>query len=173
MTLTATVTHRPRITRWSARVYTDADRDQVLAWFAEPDFYYRSAQPDTLPEWEVLDLVGEDDCRVLLADEEPIGLYALEPIGAGHSAHYQLHLRLRAGEPISVWQSAFDEVVRAARWDRELIRLAVLVGEFDPLGLEVVRSLGLTDEGTLEAITVHNGSRHGYAFYSRIWEPQS
>jgi hypothetical protein len=157
---------------WSGRPFTARDRDAVLGFFTEPDFYFRTAQPDTRPEWEVLELLG-DDTRVLLADGEPVGLWAWDGIGSDHGCHYQLHLRLHAAAPPQWWRSAFDEAVRALRWRRELVRLAWLAGEFDERGLEVARSLGLTEEGTLGDVTVHEGRRYGYVFFSRIWTPTS
>lgn len=155
---------------WTARPYADDDRADVLRWFTEPDFFYRTAQPDTRPEWEVMDLVG-DDTRVLLADGHPVGLVALEGIGPVHGCHFQLHLRLRADVPDRWWSSAFEEVVRAARWRREVIRLSMLVGDFDSHGMEIAGTLDLSYEGTLPGITVHDGQRYGYAYFSHVWPP--
>lgn len=170
MTQTATLTAGTGAPCWSARAFTDADRDTVLALFSEPDFYYRTAEPDTRPEWEVLDLVG-DDSRVLFADGEPVGLYSVEGIGSDHGCHYLLHLRLTGSASLSWWQSAYREVVRGLRWRVEVIRLALMIGEFDERGLEVARSLGLTEEGTLAEVVVHGGRRSGYVYFSQIWTP--
>ncbi|HEX6498610.1 MAG TPA: hypothetical protein VF054_06210 [Micromonosporaceae bacterium] len=160
------------VPHWSARRYTDADRDTVLALFAEPDFYYRTAEPDTRPEWEILDLVGSDT-RVLSADGEPVGLFAAEGLGSEHGCHYLLHLRLTGSAPLSWWRSAYREVVRGLRWRVEVVRLAMMIGEFDERGLEVARSLGLTEEGTLADVVLHGGRRSGYVYFSQIWTPSS
>ena len=157
---------------WSARAYGDRDREAVLEMFTEPDFYYRTAQPDTRPEWEILDLLAEDT-RVLLAHGEPVGLYALENEGSDHGCHYRLDLRLHAAAPPAWWRGAFAEVVRATRWRREVVRLALRVAEFDQRGLAITRSLGLTEEGVLTDTTIHEGRRYGYVFFSRVWTPAS
>jgi hypothetical protein len=153
---------------WSARACSDSDYDDVLAFFSEPDFFFRTAEPDTRSEWEIRKLVGADT-RLLLADDEPAGLYALEGFGGEHGCHYQVHLRLRAAAPNAWWHSAFEEIVRALTWKKELVRLAVQVGEFDGRGLAFARSLGLTEEGTLASVVRHGGQRYGYVFFARIW----
>ncbi len=158
--------------RWSARPYSGGDRDAVLALFAEPDFFYRTAQPDTRPEWEILDLLGEDS-HLLIANGALVGLYALEGAGGEHGCHFRLELRLRSGAALSWWLSAYREVVRAVRWRRELVRLTMQIGEFDEPGLRFARSLGLTEEGTLGDITIHEGRRRGYVYFSQIWTPTS
>ena len=157
---------------WSARAYGDQDREAVLRMFTEPDFYYRTAQPDTRPEWEILELLA-DDTRVLLADGEPVGLYSLENEGSDHGCHFRLNLRLHAAAPSAWWRAAFDEVVRATLWRREVVRLALRVGEFDQRALAIARSLGLTEEGVLADTTLHEGRRYGYVFFSRLWTPTS
>ena len=45
---------------WSARACSDSDYDDVLAFFSEPDFFFRTAEPDTRSEWEIRKLVGAD-----------------------------------------------------------------------------------------------------------------
>jgi hypothetical protein len=155
---------------WSSRPYTDADRAAVLELFTEPDFFYRTAHPDTRAQWEILELVGADT-RLLSANGALAGLYAVEPAGADHACHQQLHLRLRASAPDAWWPAAYTEIVRALRWNGELIRLAMQIGEFDPRGLRAARAIGLTEEGTLANLCVRGGRRHGFVFYSQIWEP--
>jgi hypothetical protein len=167
--MTATAT---RIPKWSSRAFSDRDRDAVLALFTESDFYFRTGRPDTRPEREVIDLLG-DDSQVLLADGEPVGLYAVEPVGSDHGCHYLLHLRLRAAAPLSWWTAAYDEVVRATRWRREVVRLAATFHEFDEPGLRFARALGLTEEGTLAGVEAHGGQRSGHVFFSQIWTPTS
>jgi hypothetical protein len=162
----------PAALRWSARPVTDADHDAVLALFTEPDFYFRTTRPDTRPEWEVLALLDEDT-RLLCADGVPVGLYALEPMGGDHACHYVLHLRLSAALRADAWVSAYDEIVRGLRWQREVVRLAVLTGEFDDRGLAAARLAGFTEEGVLTGHVVHDGHRRGSVFLSRIWEPTS
>jgi hypothetical protein len=153
---------------WSARAYSHSDSGDVLAFFAEPDFFFRTAEPDTRPEWEIRKLLGEDT-RLLLADGEPAGLYALEGVGSESGCHYQLHLRLQAAAPGAWWHSAFTEIVRAHAWQQELVRLTVRVGEFDGRGLDFARSAGLTEEGTLAGVVRHAGQRYGYVSFARIW----
>lgn len=156
--------------RWSCRVPAEADRSQVLALFTEPDFYYRTDQPATRPEWEIWDLLG-DDTRLLLADGWLAGLFAVEAAGPPHVCHYLLHLRLRAAAPLAWWASAGAEVIRAARWRREVIRLAIRFPEFDTRGLAAAQAMGLAGEGTLPEVTVHDGQRRGRVFFARTWEP--
>ncbi|WP_320065737.1 hypothetical protein [Micromonospora sp. RTGN7] len=172
MTLTATPLDGVRTPCWSARAYAEADRDQVLAMFTEPDFYFRTAQPDTRPEWEILDLLGTDT-EVLLADGEPVGLFVIEAQGAEHGGHCHVHLRLRSDAPLSWWCQAYDEAVRALRWRREVVRISLLIGEYDQAGLRMARAVGLTEEGTLAEVVVHEGRRYGYVFFSQIWVPTS
>jgi hypothetical protein len=157
---------------WSSRAFTEQDRDEVLALFTESDFYFRTWEPDTRPEREILELVG-DDTRVLLADGQVAGLYALESEGSAHGCHYVLHLRLRASAPLLWWTSAYHEVVRAARWRHEVVRLAIRFAEFDERGLRTAYALGLTNEGTLSGVIVRDGRRQGKVFFSQIWKPES
>ncbi|GAA3226357.1 hypothetical protein GCM10020256_36740 [Streptomyces thermocoprophilus] len=99
MTATAT-TATPR---WSARPFTARDREPVLAFFTEPDFHFRTAQPDTRSEAEI-DALLDDSTRVLLADGEPVGLYGVEDVGSEHGSHIQLDLRLRGSAPDTWWR---------------------------------------------------------------------
>lgn len=175
--MTSTVTATPAPTEvstpnWSSRSWHDQDRDEVLALFTESDFYFRTEAPDTRPEWEILALL-DDDTRVLLADGRLAGLYALENDGSTHGCHYRLHLRLRAAAPLSWWQSAYREVVRAARWQQEMVRLAMRFLEFDDRGLRAARTLPLVEEGTLTEVVVHDGRRRGEVFFAQIWVPAS
>ena len=160
------------VPRWSSRAPAADDQNQVLALFTEPDFYYRTDRPDTRPEWEILELLG-DDTRLLLADERLVGLFAVEALGLPHICHFLLHLRLHAAAPLAWWISAYQEVVRATRWRHEVIRLAMRFSEFDARGLQVAQVLGLTDEGTLAGVTVHGGRHCGQVFFAQIWEPSS
>lgn len=157
---------------WTSRKIVESDYPIVLNWFSEADFFYRTAVPDTRAEWEIRELVSTDS-RLILAAGEPVGLFAFEGIGPDHSCHYQLHLRLHAGIAVSLWVSAYTHLVQALRWRAELVRLTMLVAEFDDRGLEVARSLALTEEGTLAGITAHRGRRYGYVFFSQIWTPDS
>lgn len=157
---------------WSARPVTDADHDAVLDFFTEPDFYFRTGRPATRPQWEVLSLLDEDT-RLLSADGRPVGLYALETMGGEHACHFVLHLRLTARLRTDAWASAYRELVLALRWQREVVRLAVVVGEFDDRGLTAARLAGFTEEGVLTGHLVHDGHRRGSVFLSRIWEPTS
>ncbi|MGW3655062.1 hypothetical protein ACWD6R_04815 [Streptomyces sp. NPDC005151] len=156
---------------WSARHVTEADHAAVLDFFTEPDFRFRTVRSDVLAEWEVLSLL--DDARLLLADGVPVGLYAVENSGADHACHLMLQLRLTARLPLAVWASAYHEVIRGLRRHRELVRLAVLVGDDDERGLAAARLAGLTEEGVLPGMTVGDGRRRGQVFFSRIWEPVS
>ncbi|MEU6848704.1 hypothetical protein ABZ901_02030 [Actinacidiphila alni] len=158
--------------RWSARPVTAADHAAVLDLFTEPDFYFRTHRPDTRPQWEVLSLLDEDT-RLLSADGRPVGLYALEVSGGEHACHFFLHLRLTARLRPDAWASAYRELIRALRWQREVVRLAVVVGEFDDRGLTAARLAGFTEEGVLAGNIVHDGHRRGSVFLSRIWEPTS
>ncbi|MET8995648.1 hypothetical protein [Amycolatopsis sp. Hca4] len=154
--------------RWSARAYADADRAEVLALFTDPGFFFRTDRPGTRPEREILRLLG-DDTRVLRADGEPVGLYALEHEGSEHGCHYVLHLRLRSDAPTHWWAEVYREIVRALRWRREIVRLSVRFPEFDPAGLAFARSAGLTEEGTLAGVTTRDGRRRGTVFFSQVW----
>ena len=155
---------------WSSRPCTDADREDVLDLFTEPDFFYRTAHPDTLPQWEVLELV-DADTRLLFADGVLTGLYTTEPSGPEHSGHLHLHLRLRASAPDAWWPAAYGQIVRALRWSGDVVRLSLQIGEFDARGLRAARAIGLTREGTLGNLCVRGGRRHGFVFFSQIWEP--
>ncbi|MEU0530775.1 hypothetical protein [Amycolatopsis tolypomycina] len=154
--------------RWSARAGTAADRAAVLALFTDPGFFFRTDRPDTRSEQEIDQLLG-DDTRVLHADGEPVGLYALEHEGSEHGCHYVLHLRLRSDVPLHWWHDAYREIVHALRWRHELVRLSVRFPEFDPAGLAFARSAGLTEEGTLAGVTTHEGRRRGTVFFSQVW----
>jgi hypothetical protein len=167
--MTSTVTPMPV---WASRPFQDRDRDEVLALFAEPDFYYRTEVPDSRPEWEILALLG-DDTRLLFADGRLAGLYAVENEGAAHGSHFRVHLRLRTAAPLSWWCSAYQELVAALRWQREVVRVAVRFFEFDSRGLQVADALGLATEGTLADIVLHDGRRHGEVFFAQIWTPAS
>ncbi|MCK1822335.1 hypothetical protein MTQ10_22670 [Streptomyces sp. XM83C] len=168
MTATAT-TATPR---WSARPFTARDREPVLAFFTEPDFHFRTAQPDTRSEAEI-DALLDDSTRVLLADGEPVGLYGVEDVGSEHGSHIQLDLRLRGSAPDTWWPAALEEVLRGLRWSREIVRVTVRVGAYDTRGLAAARAAGLTEEGTLGDIELHDGVRSGTVFFSRIWAPTS
>lgn len=157
---------------WVSRPWQEHDRDEVLDLFAEPDFYYRTDVPDARPEWEILALLG-DDTRVLLADGRLAGLYAVEEDGLPHGCHFRVHLRLRAAATLSWWCSAYQEVVAALRWHREVVRLATRFYEFDDRGLRVADALGLATDGTLADVVVHDGRRHGEVFFAQIWKPAS
>lgn len=163
-----TTTETPR---WSSRPYSDADREAVLALYTEPDFFFRTGDPDTRPEWEILSLLDEDT-HVLLAADEVVGLYAVES-EANNACHYSMQFRLRSCAPAAWWHSAFQELIRANRWRREMVRLALRFDEFDDRGLSFARSAGLREEGTLGAVTVHEGRRYGYVSFAQIWEPIS
>jgi hypothetical protein len=157
---------------WAARAVGAADHDAVLAFFTEPDFHFRTPWPDTRPEWELLALLDEDT-RLLTLDGEPAGLYAVEENGAAHACHVVLHLRLTAALPPAAWAAAYAEVIRALRWRREVIRLAVVVGSYDERGLAAARLAGFTEEGELPGLVVREARRGGQVFFSRIWEPAS
>jgi hypothetical protein len=144
----------------------------VLGFFTEPDFHFRTAWPDTRPEWEVLELLTEDT-RLITADGVPVGLYEVEEIGGVHACHLQLQLRLTARLPLADWPAAYQEVMRGLRWEREVVRLSVLVGAYDERGLAAARLTGLREDGTLPDLLVRDGGRHGTVFFSRIWEPGS
>ncbi|RBM20480.1 hypothetical protein [Streptomyces sp. PT12] len=162
----------PRPPSWSSRPYTEEDDDEVLALFTEPDFHYRTDQPDTRPAWEIRRLIG-DDTRVLLADGRVTGLYALSAEGADHGCHYLLALRLKGSAPDAWWLDAYREILRAARWRHEIVRLSTRFGEYDARGLEIAARLGLVREGTLTGVTARDGQRHGLVFFSQIWTPAS
>lgn len=155
---------------WSSRPCADADQEAVLELFTEPDFFYRTAHPDTRPQWEILELI-DADTRLLFADGALTGLYAAEHMGPEHSGHLQLHLRLRASAPQAWWRAAYGQVVRALRGSGDVVRLTMQIGEFDGRGLRAARAIGLTPEGTLGNLCVRGGRRHGFVFFSQIWEP--
>jgi hypothetical protein len=154
---------------WTARRVADEDRSAVLALFTEPDFYFRTTEPSTRPEWEILALVDEDT-RILLRDGRPAGLFAFTEVGAEHGCHFELELRLSSALPLSDWSAAYEAAVAALRWRTEVIRVVTLFGEFDERGLAFARGHGLREEGTLAAAVVHDGRRYGRVFFSRIWE---
>lgn len=157
---------------WTSRKIGESDYPTVLNWFREPDFYYRTVIPDTRPEWEIRELL-DTDSRLLILNGEPAGLFAFESVGGEHGSHYQLQLRLRTGLPGTRWAEAYTAVVEAFRWRHEVVRLVLLVPEFDALGLAAARLLELTEEGTLTRIIAHRGSRYGHVFFSQIWTPDS
>lgn len=156
--------------RWSSRPYTGTDAGAVLELFTEPDFYFRTAQPDTRSERELLDLL-DGETRLLFGDGALLGLYAVDEVGSPHGCHYLLHLRLRASVPLSSWRAAYAEVVAGLRWRREVVRLTLAVGEFDRRGLDLARSLGLLEEGTLANVVLHEGRRYGHVYFAQIWTP--
>jgi hypothetical protein len=156
----------------SGRPYAAADSAAVLELFTEPDFFYRTAGPDTLSEYDVHALLA-DDTRVLLVDGRVTGLYSLEATGSANGCHYELHLRLSASAPDSWWEAAYEDIVASVRARRELIRLVLLVGDYDEHGLRIAKSLGLTEEGTLKGVAMHAGRRGGYVYFSRIWAVHS
>jgi hypothetical protein len=157
---------------WTQRRATEADAADILDMFTESDFLYGTYRPSTLPEHQIIELVG-DDTRLLLADGRVAGVYRLEVEGSDHGCHYVLHLRLRAAAPLSWWASAYQEILRAARWRKEIVRLAMRIPEFDTRGLQAARALGLTEEGTLADVVVHNGQRYGTVYFAQIWTPES
>ncbi|WP_062216640.1 GNAT family N-acetyltransferase [Streptomyces sp. NBRC 109706] len=157
---------------WSSRPYAEQDREAVLALFEEPDFRYRTDQPDTRSAAEIVRLLG-DDTQVLLADGRVVGLWALSAEGAEHGCHHLLTLRLSTEVPDAWWRSAHHEVVRAARWRQEIVRLSVRFGSDDARGLRIARALGLTEEGVLAGVTARDGERHGLVCFSRVWSPVS
>lgn len=157
---------------WTQRRATEADAADILDMFTESDFLYGTYRPSTLPEHQIAELVG-DDTRLLLADGRVAGVYRLEVEGSDHGCHYVLHLRLRAAAPLSWWVSAYDEILRAGRWSKEIVRLAMRIPGFDTRGLQAARALGLTEEGTLADVVVHNGQRYGTVYFAQIWTPES
>ncbi|WP_353942657.1 hypothetical protein ABII15_14030 [Streptomyces sp. HUAS MG91] len=161
--------------RWSARAYdaSDAtDRAAALEFFTEPAFHFRIAQPDTRAAWEI-DEILDDTVRLLLADGEPAGLYGVEDQGSEHGSHVQIDLCLRAGAPEHWWPAAYAAVRDALLWRRELVRVTVRIPEHDRRGLAAARAAGLTEEGTLGKVVLHDGARYGTVFFSQIWEPLS
>ncbi|PWI44816.1 hypothetical protein [Streptomyces sp. ICBB 8177] len=156
---------------WAARPPREEDHAALLALFTEPDFHFRTHEPDLLPEWQVRELVAEERTHVLLDGGEVVGLYAFEEMGGDHAGHDLLHLRLTARLPLTAWTCAFEAIVAGELWHRELVRLELRVGEFDARGLAAARTFALTEEGTLANLVVHDGERAGYVFFSRIWEP--
>jgi hypothetical protein len=154
----------------SSRPFTETDGEAVLDLFAEPDFYFRTVRPDALAQAEILELVSRDT-HVILAEGRVVGLYAVEPAGAEHGCHYELHLRLRAEVPDAWWHMAYHAVVEALLWRAEIVRLVVRAGEFDTRWLRILGELGLNDEGVLADVVLHRGARHGYRYMSRLWPP--
>lgn len=167
--MTTTETTTPA---WTQRTATEADAAEILDLFTESDFLYGTYRPSTLPEHQIGELIG-DNTRLLLADGQVAGVYRLEVEGSDHGCHYVLHLRLRAAAPLSWWASAYDEILRAARWSKEIVRLAMRIPGFDTRGLQAARALGLTEEGTLADVVVHNGQRYGTVYFAQIWTPES
>jgi hypothetical protein len=138
----------------------------VLDLFTEPTFFFRTAEPDTLAEHEIRELL--DGAREIRDGERVVGLWAVEQIGADHGCHYQLHLRLSSTVPDSRWIQAYHDVLRALRDDREVVRLQQTIGEFDERGLRICRDLGIPEDGTLHNVVVHGGRRHGYVYFGHI-----
>jgi hypothetical protein len=141
----------------------------VLDLFTEPEFFFRTAEPDTLAEHEITRLL--DDTHVIYEDDQVIGLWAIEQVGGDHGCHYQLHLRLSSTVPDERWEQAYHDVVAAIRHGREVVRLQQLVGEFDERGLRICRGLGITENGTLRNVVVHGGRRYGHVYFGHIEEP--
>ncbi|UED82957.1 hypothetical protein [Streptomyces profundus] len=163
---------RRRPPAWSSRPYSEPDREAVLALFEEPDFHYRTEQPDTRSAAEIQRLL-DDDTQVLLADGRVVGLYALSAEGVEHGCHYLLTLRLSGAVPEAWWSSAYAEVVAAARWRHEIVRLSVRFATHDERGLRSARATGLTEEGILAGVTARDGARHGRVYFSQVWSPVS
>ncbi|MER5439011.1 hypothetical protein [Streptomyces sp. NPDC002790] len=153
--------------RWSAHPYTEADLPTVLAFFTEPDFYFRTVHPGLAAEAEIVALLDEDT-RVLCADGEPVGLYAMAPTD-GVSAHYELDFRLRHCAPDTWWTAAYREIEAGLRERTEAVRLTVTAGEFDSRLLGILRGLPLTEEGVLEHVVLHRGSYRGYHHFVQLW----
>jgi len=170
--MTTAITAPAELPRWSSRVPRGQDREQLLDLFTEPDFYFRTERPRFLPEREIDEILG-DGARLLLADGQLAGLYAFDAEGSPHGCHFSLNLRLRASAPLPWWISAYHELDRAIRWQREVVRLSMHFAEFDARGLRAARAMGLTEEGTLAGVAVHDGRRHGRVFFSRTWRPAS
>jgi hypothetical protein len=167
-----TASHEPGASvRWSSRQFRESDRDAVLRLFTAPDFYFRDPQPELLSEPEIITLLA--DAHVIEADGEPVGLHAVEPVGARHACHFRLDFRLSADQPDSRWQTAYREIVLALRERTEVVRVTVLAAEFDRRLTGILRGLGLTEEGLLADVVLHRGRRYGYRFFAQIWEPSS
>lgn len=160
------------MTTWSSRIPGADDRGQILGLFTEPDFCFRTERPRFLSEREIGEILA-DGTRLLLADGQPAGLYALAAEGSSHGCHFTLHLRLRASAPLPLWTAAYHELVRAIRWQREVVRLTMRFAESDTAGLRAARAMGLTEEGTLAGVAVHDGKRLGRVFFSQTWRPAS
>lgn len=141
----------------------------VLDLFTEPEFFFRTAEPDTLAEHEITQLL--DDTHLIHDDDQVIGLWAIEQIGGDHGCHYQLHLRLTSAVPDERWERAYHDVVAAIRHSREAVRLQQVVGEFDERGLRICRGLGIPEDGTLRNVVVHGGRRYGNVYFGHIEEP--
>jgi hypothetical protein len=140
----------------------------VLDLFTEPTFFFRTAEPDTLAEHDIRELL--DGAREIRDGDEVIGLWAVERIGADHGCHYQLHLRLSSTVPDERWIQAYHDVLRALRRDREVVRLQQVIGEFDERGLRICRALGIPEDGTLRNVVVHGGHRYGNVYFGHIEE---
>ncbi|TDV54814.1 hypothetical protein [Actinophytocola oryzae] len=141
----------------------------VLELFTEPTFFFRTAEPDTLAEHEIRELLT--DAREIRDGDRVIGLWAVEQVGGDHGCHFQLHLRLSSGVSDERWVRAYHDVVRALRNEREVVRLQQLVGEFDERGLRLCKELGLSEDGTLRNVVVHQGNRYGYVYFGHVAEP--
>jgi hypothetical protein len=150
---------------WSARNRADQELPAVLDFFTEADFYFQTALPDQLSEAEIIRLLG-DDTRLLLADGEPVGLWALR---SGVSGHFQLLFRLRAAAPDSWWAAAYKEITDALLWGTETVRVTVPAFEFDPRLPRILRGIGLTDEGLLVGVVLHRGRRYGRHYFAQLW----
>ncbi|MDT0267364.1 hypothetical protein RM844_13820 [Streptomyces sp. DSM 44915] len=155
---------------WSSRPFGPADLAAVLALFEEPDFHYRTDQPDTRSTAEIVALLG-DDTRVLLAGGRVVGLYALSPDGAEHGGGFLLTLRLSRAVPESWWAAAYAEVELAGHWHHEIVRLSTRFASHDARGLRVARRLPLVEEGVLAEVTARDGDRFGQVFFARVWSP--
>jgi hypothetical protein len=168
--MTMTGTTAPAVA-WSARRPADEDLPVVAGFFTEPDFYYRTALPDQLCEAEITRLLG-DDTRLLLADGESVGLWAMRSVDYV-SAHYELSLRLVASTPDEWWAAACREVITATRWRTEVVRLTMPAFEFDLRLPRILRGLGLTDEGLLSGVVTHRSGRYGNRYFSQLWAEES
>ncbi|WNI18959.1 hypothetical protein [Actinacidiphila sp. ITFR-21] len=155
-------------TAWAGRPVTGADLPAVLDLFARPDFFFRTAQPDTLSQAEITELAG-DGTHLITADGLPAGLWAAEPTGGEHACHYSLDLRLSAALSDEQWQDAYRQVVAALRLRTEVVRLTVRAGEFDERWTRTLHELGLRYEGLLDGVVLHDGHRYGYHYFSQIW----
>ncbi|BBA96686.1 hypothetical protein RVR_2101 [Actinacidiphila reveromycinica] len=156
-------------TRWAGHRVTAADHPAVWELFTEPEFFFRTAQPETLAQAGITALLG-DETHLITADGRPAGLWAAEPMGAEHACHHLLDLRLSARLSDEQWQSAYREVVAALRLRTEVVRLTVRAGDFDERWTRVLRGLGLNDEGLLDGVVLRDGRRRGYHYFSQLWK---